>query len=583
MAHEPAAPEAFLYVEQPTGIARFPLETHRRTLVGTAPENDVRILDPRAHKRHATIRWDGAAFEVRPARRTLQLNRGMIAGPHPLRHGDTIQMGGTRVHYVDLAAPATTTLQLVLTDHDGDTWVALFDRRLTMVGKTGGELLLHDAFLADSHCLIENLTPKLLLIQPLSNDVPLYLNDRVVHGRTPVHDGDRLLLGRTKVTVWVHPAPLVGAEAPLALPGAPPRAASAGAPAPPAPAPPAGAISPQATARLSPQVATSDAEPSTTAETETQFLPKDVLEERARARRVLAQGGGPRGDRARAVPRDDRGAGERASQNASAEAGAPAGRRPGGQRAPGQRAGGNRAPAREVTPRASAGPSHAGSGTDPVIPRVRRNRRVRHEQEVKTVLVIPTSPATGAAGLAKRSAQADAPSGPDAGANHQRRRKPGGGHTLALPEHEIAQARAAREASAEEPAGRRSASQDTRARAAKSAREVKPAREVRPARAGRGASLPPAYGDDGRLGGRGGRVEGLPPAYRGDSAGPGSGGAVPLPPAYRDGGPARGGVPAVGAERRGGGTLPPAYGEAPDGGSAGKRRGNLPPAYGDDD
>lgn len=87
---------------------RFTLPTERAALIGTALTADLRLTDSYASRRHAEVSWSGGLHWVADAGSTngTTLNGRRVAEPEPLRAGDVIGVGKTRVTYTIDPGPA---------------------------------------------------------------------------------------------------------------------------------------------------------------------------------------------------------------------------------------------------------------------------------------------------------------------------------------------------------------------------------------------------------------------------------------------------------------------------------------------
>ncbi|MCY1145084.1 Hsp70 family protein [Actinoplanes sp. Pm04-4] len=86
----------------------FGLPRQRRVLIGTAPNADLRLADSYASRRHAEISPSGGRFWVDDLGSTngTTVNGRRLQGREPLRPGDVIGIGRTRLEFTDTDSPA---------------------------------------------------------------------------------------------------------------------------------------------------------------------------------------------------------------------------------------------------------------------------------------------------------------------------------------------------------------------------------------------------------------------------------------------------------------------------------------------
>ncbi|MGK5682513.1 Hsp70 family protein [Actinoplanes sp. URMC 104] len=100
------APTAWLRVVTADGErSTFMLPQQRAVVIGTAPQADVRLADSYASRRHAEISPSGGRYLVDDLGSTngTTLNGRRVTGREPLRDGDVIGVGRTRLAFVPAA------------------------------------------------------------------------------------------------------------------------------------------------------------------------------------------------------------------------------------------------------------------------------------------------------------------------------------------------------------------------------------------------------------------------------------------------------------------------------------------------
>jgi DNA-binding CsgD family transcriptional regulator len=92
--------QPFLDVDGPGGRQLRPVERERIT-IGRGVDNDVTVDDPEASRRHAIIEQLGAASVVRDlsSRNGTWINGVRLSGDRPLKDGDEVRVGSTRIVY----------------------------------------------------------------------------------------------------------------------------------------------------------------------------------------------------------------------------------------------------------------------------------------------------------------------------------------------------------------------------------------------------------------------------------------------------------------------------------------------------
>src|SRR4051812_33281225 len=92
---------------------RYPLDAAEATL-GRDESCEVSLLDEAASRRHAAIARRGERFFVRDlgSRNGTRLNGGTLKVEEPLRSGDEVNVGATRLRFVDEAERGRDTAPL---------------------------------------------------------------------------------------------------------------------------------------------------------------------------------------------------------------------------------------------------------------------------------------------------------------------------------------------------------------------------------------------------------------------------------------------------------------------------------------
>jgi hypothetical protein len=82
----------------------FLLKQGRRISLGRDKENDIKLADIEASRRHAEVFPGPEGFYVRDLESSngVAVNQAKIANPYLLTHGDHIQIGGSVIFYIDL-------------------------------------------------------------------------------------------------------------------------------------------------------------------------------------------------------------------------------------------------------------------------------------------------------------------------------------------------------------------------------------------------------------------------------------------------------------------------------------------------
>lgn len=126
-----STPTDYLEVWEPKGSRLIPLEGDRIT-VGKAPANDVALVDPSVSRLHGVLERIGSAWCIRDlnSRNGTYVNGERILGDRPLRQGDELRLGHTRLIYRSrgyVAASATVGVEAapVLTRREHEVLVAL--------------------------------------------------------------------------------------------------------------------------------------------------------------------------------------------------------------------------------------------------------------------------------------------------------------------------------------------------------------------------------------------------------------------------------------------------------------------------
>ncbi len=101
-----AAPPATLQIREPDGTARTAvLALQTPVHVGRDPDGEVTLADEDVSRRHAVFRLttQGVTVEDLGSKNGVLRMGERLRGTTPLRHGDTLQLGGTEVQLVDPA------------------------------------------------------------------------------------------------------------------------------------------------------------------------------------------------------------------------------------------------------------------------------------------------------------------------------------------------------------------------------------------------------------------------------------------------------------------------------------------------
>lgn len=193
-------PEAYLYLEDGPDVFRVHLHLNRY-LIGSGPENDVRIRDPRVGKRHCAISYANGVFSVSARKRAVRVNGRLVAGTQRLDHGTQLDLEGNLITFVQVPRFSTVALQLGLKTGNAPPWFMVLSRPHIQLGSAACDVRIDDDTLAPVQTEIENYGPNLIFIRATSDDHRTTLNEQPLTARRRLRDGDRLRAGRTECVV----------------------------------------------------------------------------------------------------------------------------------------------------------------------------------------------------------------------------------------------------------------------------------------------------------------------------------------------------------------------------------------------
>jgi hypothetical protein len=104
-AHPPAAPEdPRLVVERAPGhVPGMEYEVGEGAVMGRGDQAEIRLEDPFASSRHASLSRQGAVIVIEDLGSTngTYLNEELLSGPQPLHPGDRVRIGDSEFTYLD--------------------------------------------------------------------------------------------------------------------------------------------------------------------------------------------------------------------------------------------------------------------------------------------------------------------------------------------------------------------------------------------------------------------------------------------------------------------------------------------------
>lgn len=209
---------AFLFWTDKKGAVRRTKIGLRPVTIGSGSMCVLALGDPEAATVHAVVEREQDRTVMRKLSRThpLQVN-GRTVEEVALRHGDTIEVGTSRITYLEPVplAPATLRLSLKREDQPGAVEVEIA-HAITVIGRAEGDLLIEDSSVSRVHLEIENFGPEWCWVRDLDSTNGSELNGTPLVWRRPLRPGDILKAGRVLMRVFEgSPPPEHMAEAPV--------------------------------------------------------------------------------------------------------------------------------------------------------------------------------------------------------------------------------------------------------------------------------------------------------------------------------------------------------------------------------
>ncbi len=195
-------PEAYLYMEDGRDVFRLHLKLDRY-YVGSAPENDIRINDPRVGKRHCSISFADGVFSVSARKRAVRVGGRLVTGTTSLTHGAVIDLEGTAITFVLVPECPSVTLQIGVRKPGERPWFTILARPHIYVGRSPASLCVDDPKLDDRHFEIENFGPDLIFVKGLTKKSVTTLNGEPLNARRRLRDGDHLRAGASEFHVRI--------------------------------------------------------------------------------------------------------------------------------------------------------------------------------------------------------------------------------------------------------------------------------------------------------------------------------------------------------------------------------------------
>jgi|GEM_PF-1684289 len=207
-------PEAYLYLEDDEDVFRVHLKLDRY-FIGRAPENDVRINDPRVGKRHCSINYADGVFSVSARKRAVRVNGRLIAGTQQLEHGSVLDLEGTLITFVQVPDCTPVTLQLGIATGNRPHWFTIVSRPHIFVGTDKGSVAIDDPGMSEQQFEVENFGPGLVFVRSLSKSVPTTLNGEPMESRRRLRDGDRIKAANTEMVACLLEREMPAIDEPL--------------------------------------------------------------------------------------------------------------------------------------------------------------------------------------------------------------------------------------------------------------------------------------------------------------------------------------------------------------------------------
>ncbi len=229
----PLQPGAYWLMENALGVLRVRVDVVPAR-IGSAPDCALTITDSDVLPLHAVIDRVGdssdgvGGFTIAPSPNAPLWHNGRpLTAPEPLTHGDRVQLGGTLLRFVEVAAEnhASHKTYIVVRRADGFSMHCVVQHTIVVVGRTHGDLLVMDDSIAGRHFSIESYAPDAVYVNNPRDRAPLMLGGQPVVGRRRIANGTVLSAGQTHFAVYGRPRSAMGRSA-QRPPLAPPESAS---------------------------------------------------------------------------------------------------------------------------------------------------------------------------------------------------------------------------------------------------------------------------------------------------------------------------------------------------------------------
>lgn len=181
-----------------TEVGEQPLTIGSQAPCGVVVEGDV--IGPV----HAAIERENTGCRLRRLTRVRSLAvNGRDVEELRLSHGDSIEFGDWKGHFVSSSQVAARMLRLVMTRDDNEIQVEVpVAGAITVIGRLEGDVLIDDGGVSSRHLEIENFGTGIRYVRDLGSTNGTELNGKPLGlSREPLNDGDILTIGRVRIEV----------------------------------------------------------------------------------------------------------------------------------------------------------------------------------------------------------------------------------------------------------------------------------------------------------------------------------------------------------------------------------------------